>query len=172
MGIILGIDPGFCITGYGLIHQQRSKLTYLASGVIRVGKKTLTVQLRLQNIFHDIQEVVSQYRPDEVAIEKIFMNQNPQSALKLGQARGVAMLASTLTGIPISEYSPRQVKQAMVGYGAATKRQMQQMVCSLLQLSKLPPEDAADALAIAICHAHTHKTLHYQLKEINHDRTY
>jgi crossover junction endodeoxyribonuclease RuvC len=149
--IILGIDPGSRITGYGIISSEGSKHHYLASGCVRV--QTGSVSERLQQIFSGLQEVISEYRPAESAIEQIFMHQNAGSALKLGQARGVAIVAAAHAGLSIAEYSARQVKQAVVGYGAAKKDQVQHMVKILLNLSGTPQADAADALAIALCHA-------------------
>jgi crossover junction endodeoxyribonuclease RuvC len=152
MTIILGIDPGSRVTGYGVIRVEKHRHHYLASGCIRMGD--IEVSERLQKIFHGIREITSVHQPHEVAIEQIFMHQNPGGALKLGQARGVAIVAAALHGIPVAEYSARQVKQSVVGYGAAQKNQVQQMVKALLNLSGLPQADAADALAVALCHAH------------------
>lgn len=148
--IILGIDPGSRITGYGVIRVECQKTQYIASGCIRTSGDT--VSQRLQQIFHGIREIMSQYPPHEVAIEQIFMHQNPNSALKLGQARGAAMVAASHDGLSVFEYSARQIKQAVVGYGAAQKTQVQHMVKTLLNLSGIPQADAADALAVAICH--------------------
>ncbi|MBU0456125.1 MAG: crossover junction endodeoxyribonuclease RuvC [Gammaproteobacteria bacterium] len=156
MTIILGIDPGSCITGFGVIKTEGSRSSYVASGCIRM--KAKETSQRLQQIHQGIREVVSRYIPDEVSIESIFMHQNPNSALKLGQARGVAMVAASMAGLSVFEYSARQVKQAVVGYGAADKLQVQHMVCAILNLSKSPQADAADALAIALCHANSRLT--------------
>lgn len=156
MGItILGIDPGSRITGYGLIHLEGVKLSYVASGCVRVTEKTLAG--KLNQIFHDLQALLSRYRPDEVAVEKVFFYRNPNVALMLGQARGAAMVAAAQHTLSFSEYSPREVKQAIVGFGAAKKEQMQEMVKVLLKLSSRPAVDAADALAVALCHAHARK---------------
>lgn len=155
--IILGIDPGSRITGYGLINQQGNKLEYIASGCIRLGKDELPE--RLNQIFSSVSEIVSQYCPQEMAIEEVFMGKNAASALKLGQARGSAIVACTQQNLPIAEYAARKVKQSVVGKGSATKDQMQHMVMTLLKLPGVPQEDAADALAIAICHAHTRQSL-------------
>lgn len=157
MTVILGIDPGSSVTGYGVLREDKRKLAYIASGLIRIKKSFLSD--KLQQIYKGIREIMHQYQPEEIAIETVFMQKNVQSAIKLGQARGVAIVAATLEGIQIAEYSPRQIKQAVTGYGAAEKRQIQQMVCRLLKLSDVPPEDAADALAIAICHANTRKSM-------------
>ncbi len=152
MTIILGIDPGSQVTGYGVINIHKGKARYVASGCIRVEK--VEHATRLRHIFVDLREVIEQYRPNHAAIEQIFMHKNPNSALKLGQARGAALVAVALADIPVEEYTPRLVKQMIVGYGAAEKHQVQHMVQVLLELSGKPQEDAADALAIALCHAH------------------
>lgn len=151
MAIILGIDPGSCITGYGVIQSAESQLTYLDSGCIKLGTNSFSE--RLKKIFNDLQVILKQYKPTDVAIEKIFSHINPDAALKLGQARGAAIVTVALLELPISEYSARQVKQSVVGYGAATKQQVQHMVRLLLNLSDSPQADAADALAVAVCHA-------------------
>lgn len=153
MNIILGIDPGSQITGYGVIQSNGHRHVYLTSGCIRV--KGLTVAKRLQHIFSGIQEVTQSYQPHEVAVEQIFMHRSADSALKLGQARGVAIVAAAMHLLPLAEYSARQIKQSVVGYGAAKKEQVQHMVQTLLNLSGTPQADAADALAVALCHAHS-----------------
>ena len=153
MTLILGIDPGSRVTGYGLIRVTKNKLCYVDSGCIRTSKSTLSK--RLLEIFNGICELMETYNPEQVAIEQIFMHKNPNSALKLGHARGVAMVASASFGVPIHEYAAREVKQAVVGFGAASKPQVQHMVVQLLMLSSTPQADAADALAVAICHNHT-----------------
>jgi crossover junction endodeoxyribonuclease RuvC len=152
MSIILGIDPGSIITGYGVIQIVKRKANYIASGCIRM-QQTAHAD-RLCQIFTGIREVIDQFQPTQAAIEQVFMHQNPNSAIKLGQARGAAMVAVALSNIPVAEYTPRLVKQAVVGYGAAQKHQVQHMVRLLLELSGTPQADAADALAIALCHAH------------------
>lgn len=157
MSVILGIDPGSRICGYGLIRARGNSLEYLASGVIRMG--TLTFPERLHTIFSDISDIITEHGPDVVAVEEVFMGKNASSALKLGQARGAAIVACTHYKLPVAEYAARRVKQALVGRGQADKKQVQEMVKSLLGLSKVPPEDAADALAIAVCHANTQNTL-------------
>lgn len=148
---LLGIDPGSRITGYGIIQVSASKLTYVTSGCIRVNAEELNQ--RLQNIYLGLSEIIAAYQPDEAAIEQVFMHQNVSSAIKLGQARGAAIVA--VASRPLAEYSARQIKQSVVGYGAAKKDQVQLMVQSLLNLSGKPQADAADALAVAICHAHS-----------------
>lgn len=157
MNVILGIDPGSRVCGYGLIRARGNSLEYVASGVIRMG--TLSFPERLHTIFTDISDIIGEHRPDAVAVEEVFMGKNASSALKLGQARGAAIVACTHFSLPVAEYSARKVKQALVGRGQADKKQVQQMVKSLLGLSKVPAEDAADALAVAVCHANTENTL-------------
>lgn len=147
--IILGIDPGSRVTGYGIIRIQGNQSYYVDCGCIRTA--ALQGADRLQQIFHELQKIVHQYQPLEAAIEQVFVHQNPNSALKLGQARGAAMAA---LNIPLSEYSARQVKQSIVGFGAAKKEQVQHMVQRLLNITETLQADAADALAIALCHAH------------------
>lgn len=155
--VILGIDPGSRITGFGVIKVQDNKIYYVASGCIRI-TETGTAK-RLKQIADGITEVINIYAPTESAIEQIFMFQNPGAALKLGQARGVAMCTLALNNLEVREYSAKQVKQAVVGTGGAAKSQVQHMIQSILGLSKKPQEDAADALAIAICHYHSSKSL-------------
>ena len=157
MTIILGIDPGSRITGYGIIREEKGKFQYIDSGCIRTSLESLSH--RLKDIFNGICELLDLHSPDEVAIEQVFMHQNPSSALKLGHARGVAMVAVASHRIPLYEYSAREVKQSVVGYGAAEKSQVNHMVVNLLQLNKAPQVDAADALGIAICHSHTRRGL-------------
>lgn len=155
--IILGIDPGSRITGYGLIQSNGNQHQYVSSGCIRIKADTLSE--KLQQIFDGIREIMMEFRPEEAAIEEVFMHQNAGAALKLGQARGAAMVAMSVHAIPVAEYSARQVKQAVVGYGAAKKEQVQHMICTILSLNGTPQEDAADALAIALCHAQTRQGL-------------
>lgn len=157
MSIILGIDPGSRITGYGVIRQLGSKYQYLGSGCIRMQGDELAP--RLQQIFEGVTELIMQFQPDTFAIEQVFMAKNPDSALKLGQARGAAIVAATNQKLPVSEYSARQIKQSVVGKGNAEKSQVQHMVTYLLKLSATPQADAADALAVAICHSHTQQNL-------------
>ncbi|WP_111976420.1 crossover junction endodeoxyribonuclease RuvC [Algibacillus agarilyticus] len=159
MTVFLGIDPGSRLTGYGVIRQVRNKFEYLGSGCIRLGDAPLPE--RLKNIHQGITEIIKQFQPEEFAIEQVFMAKNPDSALKLGQARGAAIVAAVLVDLPVFEYSARQIKQSVVGKGNATKSQVQHMVQSILNLSKMPQADAADALAIAMCHAHTRQSLVY-----------
>lgn len=149
---ILGIDPGSRVTGYGVIQFGASRSTHVASGCIKTAAGELGQ--RLETIYDGITAVIAEYAPEELAIEKVFVHRNPDSALKLGQARGAALLASVRNGLRVSEYAPNQIKKSVVGRGHADKAQMQHMTRALLGLSALPPEDAADALAVAICHAH------------------
>lgn len=154
MTIILGIDPGSRITGYGVIQVMGDERHYVASGCVRT--KAVSMMERLQQIFTSVRELMQQYQPQEIALEQVFMHRNPASAIKLGQARGVAIAAVIECNL-IYEYSPRQIKQAVVGYGAGEKEQVQQMVKRLLKLSGVPQADAADALAVALCHAQTRR---------------
>lgn len=150
MTTIIGIDPGSRYTGYGVIRCEGNQSIYVDSGCLCL-IESVTVAERLQKIFSGLREIIQRYQPNEAAIEQIFMHDNPHSALKLGQARGAAIVALEM---PLMEYSARQVKQSVVGYGAASKKQVQHMVQRLLNLSERPQADAADALAIALCHAH------------------
>ncbi|MDN3652913.1 crossover junction endodeoxyribonuclease RuvC [Thalassotalea ponticola] len=159
MSIILGIDPGSRLTGYGVIHVQGRKFQYLGSGCIKTLTAGDNMAQRLQIIFAGVSELVTQFKPDMFAIEQVFMGLNPSGALKLGQARGAAMVAATNLNLDVAEYSARQIKQAVVGTGAASKEQVQHMVTSLLKLPSVPQADAADALAVAICHAHSYESL-------------
>ncbi|RJG15389.1 crossover junction endodeoxyribonuclease RuvC [Massilia cavernae] len=152
--IILGIDPGLRTTGFGVIEKQGSKLRYIASGTIKTGSEG-ELPPRLKVILDGIGEVVRTYRPDCAAIEKVFVNVNPQSTLLLGQARGAAITALVSQDLSVAEYTALQVKQAVVGTGKAAKEQVQDMVSRLLVLPGLPGSDAADALGVAICHANS-----------------
>ena len=157
MTIILGIDPGSRRTGFGVIKQNGSKSEYISSGVIRIPETELPQRLKV--IFDAIGEIIAMHHPEEMAIENVFMAKSAGSALKLGQARGAAIVAAVNCNLPVFEYEARKVKQSVVGTGAATKIQVQHMVKTLLNLPGDPQEDAADALAIALCHAHTQKSL-------------
>ena len=150
---ILGIDPGLRLTGFGVIDVDGPRLSYVASGVVRTPDADLAARLHV--IFTSVREIVATHRPSAAAIEKVFVNVNPHSTLLLGQARGAAICGLMAGGIGVSEYTALQTKQATVGTGRATKAQMQAMVTRLLRLSGEPGSDAADALACAICHAHT-----------------
>ncbi len=162
--IILGIDPGSRITGYGVIKKDGRNLSYLGSGCIKAFSSTKEdgenlFSDRLQTIFAGVSELIIQFSPDLFAIEEVFMGVNPGGALKLGQARGAAIVAATSQNLPVAEYSARQIKQSVVGTGAADKSQVQHMVKSILKLPGTPQADAADALAVALCHAHSHDSL-------------
>ena len=162
MSIILGIDPGSRITGYGVIKKNGRQITYLGSGCIKAfssNKEDDDFSSRLQTIFAGVSELIIQFKPELFAIEQVFMGVNPGGALKLGQARGAAIVAATNNGLAVAEYSARQIKQSVVGTGAADKTQVQHMVKSILKLPGTPQADAADALAVALCHAHSHDSL-------------
>lgn len=158
MALILGIDPGSRKTGYGVISHLAGKSQYVASGVIRM-PAPMDLPERLKTIFDAVCHVIQTYAPQEMAIEQVFMAKNAGSALKLGQARGAAIVAGVSHNLPVAEYEARKVKQSVVGTGAADKVQVQHMVRVLLCLPAAPQEDAADALAIALCHANTSQHL-------------
>ena len=149
---ILGIDPGLRITGFGIIEKSGSTLAYVVSGCIKSGSSDLPD--RLKTVLEGLREVIETHQPQQVALEKVFVNINPASTLALGQARGTAICAAVDAGLPVAEYTALQVKQAVVGNGHAGKVQVQEMVRRLLRLAGTPSADAADALACAICHAH------------------
>lgn len=149
---ILGIDPGSRATGYGVIEKKGNRLYYVTCGVIRLSDKN-SFSGRLKIIFDGLCEVIDSHKPAVAAVEDVFVAANPRTALKLGHARGVAVLAALHNGLQVHDYTPRMVKQAVVGYGNADKNQVQQMVRVLLRLSTSPSADAADALAVAMCHA-------------------
>jgi crossover junction endodeoxyribonuclease RuvC len=152
--IILGIDPGLRTTGFGVIEKQGQRLRYIASGTIKTGTEG-ALPPRLKVILAGVNEIVSTYGPACAAIEKVFVNVNPQSTLLLGQARGAAICALVTADLEVAEYTPAEVKQAVVGSGRAVKEQVQDMVVRLLKLPGMPGSDAADALGVAICHAHS-----------------
>ena len=152
MTVIFAIDPGSRITGYGIVRQEGRTLTYLGSGCIRTNGEDFPSRLKL--IYSGVSAIITQFQPDCLAIEQVFMAKNADSALKLGQARGVAIVAAINLALPVFEYAARQVKQTVVGSGAAEKTQVQYMVRTLLKLPANPQADAADALAIAITHCH------------------
>lgn len=149
---ILGIDPGSRLTGFGVIDFVADKPSYVASGTIKSVDGAFADRLR--QIFESVQQVAAQYQPDVVSIESVFMHKNAGSALKLGHARSAALCATFEQGCEVFEYAPREIKQAVVGTGAASKEQVQHMIVSMLSLSGTPAEDAADALAAALCHGH------------------
>ncbi len=152
---ILGIDPGLAIVGFGLIDKKGSQLIPVQYGCIQTEANT-DPALRLRIVYDSLLELMDRYKPDAIAVEKLFFNRNVTTAFDVAQARGVIMLAAVQRGLEIGEYTPLQVKQAVVGYGKAEKRQVQEMVKVFLRLSAIPkPDDVADALAIAICHAHS-----------------
>ena len=155
--LVLGIDPGTAITGYGLVKGEGDDLTLVAYGAITTSSDWPLPE-RLQRIYRELTALIEDQQPTAVAVEELFFSKNVRTALSVGQARGVALLAAANAGLPIHEYTPLQVKQAIAGYGRATKDQVQQMVRMLLALDSVPqPDDAADAIAVAICHIHSAK---------------
>ncbi|NOY53661.1 MAG: crossover junction endodeoxyribonuclease RuvC [Deltaproteobacteria bacterium] len=151
----MGVDPGSVRTGFGIIHEEQTSLHYLACGVVRTSSSS-PISSRLKRIYSELKIVMERYRPDVVSIENIFVARNVQSALKLGHARGVAILAAVNQGLEVVEYTPAEVKKTLAGSGRAEKSQVQHMVKALLSLAELPePYDASDALALAICHSHS-----------------
>lgn len=160
---VFGIDCGTEVTGFGVVESddtgRKPKLVCMAMGAIRLAK-TKTTPVRLEQVFRELTTELERWKPEVVAIEGLFYSVNAKSALKLGQVRGVALLAAACQGLPVAEYAPLKIKSSVVGYGLATKEQVQFMVARLLELAEVPePADAADALAIAICHIHTAQTL-------------
>jgi crossover junction endodeoxyribonuclease RuvC len=155
--MILGVDPGTAITGYGIVRSDDEALTMIDYGAITT-PADWRLPRRLQHIHQELSALIAKYQPTDAVVEKLFFSKNVRTALSVGQARGVALLAAAQAGLTIHEYTPLQVKQAVVGYGRAEKQQIQQMVKMLLRLDAIPqPDDAADALAVAICHAHSAK---------------
>lgn len=153
--IILGVDPGTAITGYGVLQSDGDDLRTIAYGAITTPADWLMPR-RLLFVYQELIALIAKHQPTDAVVEKLFFSKNVRTALSVGQARGVALLAAAQAGLTIHEYTPLQIKQAVVGYGRAEKQQIQQMVKMLLQLDAIPqPDDAADALAIAICHAHS-----------------
>lgn len=151
--IIMGIDPGIAVCGYGIIKKEGNKERLLEYGCIRTDASQLTPD-RLEKIYKGIQKIIKEYEPYNVAVEELFINKNTKTALMVGQARGVAILASAHAGVEVFEYTPLQVKQGICGYGKAKKSQVQDMVMRILNLKELPkPDDAADALAVALSHS-------------------
>jgi len=150
---LLGLDPGLGKTGWGIIESDANRLRHIANGVVASDAK-LELALRLAQLHDGLAEIVRQFRPDQAAIEETFVNQNPRSTLKLGQARGVVLLVPARHGIPVAEYAPNMIKKSVVGAGHAGKQQVQMMVSVLLPGIEIAGADAADALAVAICHAH------------------
>ncbi|KAB3527683.1 crossover junction endodeoxyribonuclease RuvC [Alkaliphilus serpentinus] len=153
--VVLGIDPGIAIMGVGVIHYEGNKFKPLYYGAIKTSSKDSTDN-RLRNIYNQLLSLIEEFKPDAVVIEELFFNNNAKTAFLVGQARGVAILAASINNTKIYEYTPLQVKQGVVGYGRADKKQVQQMIKILLCLEEAPkPDDVADALAIAICHVHS-----------------
>ncbi len=153
--IILGIDPGIAIVGYGVVKYENNRFQTLEYGAITTPAHT-SPESRLKTIYEDMNTLIKKYSPDEMAIEELFFNNNQKTAILVAQARGVILLAAHNNGVKISEYTPLQVKQAVVGYGRAEKKQVQIMTTTILGLRSIPkPDDTADALALTICHAHT-----------------
>jgi crossover junction endodeoxyribonuclease RuvC len=151
--IIIGLDPGLGTTGWGIVAKQGNRLSHIANGQVKTDPKAALAQ-RLVTLDRELTDVIARYQPDSSAVEEVFVNSNPQSTLKLGQARGVCLLALARAGLPVAEYATRLVKKAIVGTGGAEKAQVQAMLGVLLPGVKLAGADAADALAVAICHAH------------------
>ncbi|MEJ2757399.1 MAG: crossover junction endodeoxyribonuclease RuvC [Anaerolineales bacterium] len=164
--LVLGIDPGTATTGYGLVNQTSDgRLEAIAFGAI-LTPKNLPMPDRLAQLYQELNEVILLHRPDSSAVEKLFFQKNVKTAISVGQGRGVVLLALAQAGLPIGEYTPNEIKQAVTGYGSADKHQMQEMVRMLLELPERPkPDDAADALAVAICHLHNSR--YQQLIEEN-----
>lgn len=155
--IIMGIDPGFAITGYGVVKYEGNRFSVIDYGAVTT-EATMKMSERLLHLHESLKELINRHKPDAVSIEELFFNKNIKTALNVGHGRGVALLTAAQSGIPVFEYTPLQVKQSVVGYGRAEKAQVQQMVKVLLNLSTVPkPDDVADALAVAICHGHSFK---------------
>lgn len=155
--LTLGIDPGVANTGYGLVREMANRLTYTACGCIITTPKDSSQQ-RLAKIYGEVKKLIALHHPAYIAIERLYFGENSKTAMAVGQARGICMLAAAEAKIPIAEYTPLEVKMAVTGYGKAEKKQVQQMVKTLLRLADIPkPDDAADALAVAICHLHSYK---------------
>ncbi|NLB82107.1 MAG: crossover junction endodeoxyribonuclease RuvC [Clostridiaceae bacterium] len=155
---ILGIDPGIATVGFGIIEHEDNKFKTIEYGAV-LSPPNIDMTKRLKLIYDDMTYIIEKYNPEQVAIEELFFNTNVKTAINVGQARGVLILSASNRGIPVFEYTPLQVKQAVVGYGRATKAQVQYMVKAILSLSEVPkPDDTADALAIAICHANSQQS--------------
>ena len=163
---ILGIDPGYAIVGYGVVDYAKNRFSVVGYGAITTKAKT-PFEDRLSVIYNDMLEVIEKYKPDCLSIEKLYFNTNSTTAIDVAQARGVILLSARQHGVPIFEYTPLQVKQSVVGYGRAEKKQVQEMTRVILKLEKIPkPDDTADALAMAICHAHASGSLMGRLRNI------
>jgi crossover junction endodeoxyribonuclease RuvC len=152
--LILGLDPGTAITGYGLVREVEGELTVVEYGAVTTPAHVAS-EKRLLQIYRELSALIARHMPTAAAVEKLFFSRNVRTAMAVGQARGVALLAAANAGLPVYEYTPLEVKQAIAGYGGASKEQVQQMVKLLLQLEEVPqPDDAADAIAVAVCHLH------------------
>ena len=152
---ILGIDPGYAILGYGILDMKGNKFKVIAYGSI-LTDNSMEMPQRLKLLYDELSEIIRRYQPEEASIEQLFFNNNAKTAILVGEARGVAVLACAQAGLAISEYTPLQIKQALAGYGRAEKKQVQQMVKTILHLEKVPkPDDTADALAVAVCHGNS-----------------
>ena len=151
---ILGVDPGTIVTGFGLIEVDKSRISSLTYGVIKTSRK-LDFPQRLKQIYNKICEIIIKNSPDVMAVENVFLGKNFKAAIKIGEAKGVIILAAANYGLAVVEYLPRRIKEAVIGYGQAGKSQVQKMIVDLLGLDQLPDENASDALAVAICHCHT-----------------
>lgn len=157
--VIFGIDPGYAIVGCGIVRYERNNFSLMGYGAVTTDKD-MPFNKRLKKIYDDLTELLEKFKPDAVSIEKLYFNTNQKTAIDVAQARGVIVLAVERSGIPIFEYTPLQVKQSIVGYGRAEKQQVQEMTKMFLHLDKIPkPDDAADALALAICHGHASDSL-------------
>ncbi len=155
--LVLGIDPGIATTGYGLVEYSKGRERLVDYGVIST-PSSREMSLRLVKINNDLTTIINEYNPEMAAIEQIFYNKNSKTVITVAQGRGVAMMTAANAGLPVSEYTPLQVKQAVVGYGNAEKKQVQLMIQKILSIPKMPkPDDAADALAVAICHIHSYR---------------
>ena len=157
--VIFGIDPGYAIVGCGIVRYERNNFSLMGYGAITTDKD-MPFNKRLEKIYDDVTELLQKFKPDAVSIERLYFNTNQKTAIDVAQARGVIVLAVEKAGIPLYEYTPLQVKQSIVGYGRAEKQQVQEMTKMFLHLDKIPkPDDAADALALAICHGHASDSL-------------
>ena len=161
---ILGIDPGYAITGYAVLTYEGNKFKLITSGAVETSKDVIFPK-RLQAIFDKISDIIDEYNPDFMSVEELFFNQNITTAIAVAQGRGTALLAAAKKDLPVFEYTPLQVKQAVVGYGRADKKQVQSMLKAILNLKELPKlDDITDAMAVAICHAHSYKVLNIKEK--------
>lgn len=159
--VIMGIDPGFAITGYGIVKYEGNKFSTIDYGAVTT-EAGVPLCKRLLILNGRLEEIIAKHRPDAVAVEELFFNKNIKTALNVGHGRGIALLAAAKSGIEVFEYTPLQVKQAVVGYGRAEKAQVQQMIKIILNLAAIPkPDDVADALAVAVCHGHSYKMARY-----------